>query len=344
MNILENKETTPGVATPSSAIFITGGTGFLGAYVIRDLVLAGYSVKALRRNKNIPSFIEPSIFDNVEWIDGDIMDPSILEEAMENVCGVIHAAAMVSFSKKNRLQLYNINIEGTANVVNAALEKNVRRFIHVSSVAAIGKSKNSAEVTEETKWRDDKLNTHYGVSKYLSEMEVWRGFAEGLQSAIVNPSTILGYGDWNTSSCALFKKVYDGFPWYTKGTTGFVDVEDVSRSIVRLLATNISGERFIINGDNWTYHKLLETIADGFDKKRPNKEATPFLAELAWRVEKLRSALTGKKLLITKESARVAQTATRYNSSKILKALPGFAFTNPAETVKKACLRYQGRN
>jgi nucleoside-diphosphate-sugar epimerase len=134
--------------------------------------------------------------------------------------------------------------------------------------------------------------------------------------------------------------VYNGFPWYTNGATGFVDVEDVSKAIVLLLATNISSERFIINGDNWSYRKLLETIADGFGKQRPHKEATPFLAEVAWRMEKLRSVLTGKKLLITKESARVAQSVTRYDNNKILNALPGFAFTDPAETVRKACLKY----
>jgi nucleoside-diphosphate-sugar epimerase len=287
-----------------------------------------------------PFYIDVSIREKIKWISCDILDPAGLEEAVENVDAVIHTAAKVSFSENDRAELFSTNIEGTANIVNAALEKKIKRFIHVSSVASLGKKNNGSVVNEESKWQEDKLNTNYAISKYYGEMEVWRGIAEGLDAVIVNPSTILGYGDWHTSSNALFKNAYNGFTWYTNGVNGFVDIEDVSRAIVCLLATNIRSERFILNGDNWSYRKLLDTIADSFGKKRPHREATPFLASLAWRVEKLRSVFTGKNVLITRESAKVAQSNTNFDNSKILKALPGFSFTNLEQTIQKACDQY----
>lgn len=325
---------------PPAKVLVTGGTGFVGAYVIRDLVNEGYIVKALRRKPVIPFYIDTDILSQVEWIDCDILDSIGLEEAMTNTDAVIHTAAKVSFHEKDRSELFSTNVEGTANVVNAALEKNVRRFIHVSSVASLGKRTNGSVVNEDSKWQENKLNTNYAVSKYYGEMEVWRGIAEGLNGVIVNPSTILGYGDWNSSSNALFKNAYNGFPWYTNGVNGFVDIEDVSKAIVKLLATNIRAERFILNGGNWSYKRLLDTIADSFGKRRPYRKATPFLSSIAWRLEKLRALVTGKKVLLTKETANVAQTNTNFDNHKILNALPGFTFTNLEQTIQKACGRY----
>ncbi|MBL7698816.1 MAG: NAD-dependent epimerase/dehydratase family protein [Chitinophagaceae bacterium] len=325
---------------PPATVLVTGGSGFVGAYVTRDLVSAGYRVKALRRKRVVPFYIHPDVLKEVEWIDCDILDTFALWEAMRNTDAVIHTAAKVSFHAKDRHELFSTNVEGTANVVNAALENNVRRFIHVSSVASLGKRTNGTVVNEDSKWQENKLNTNYAVSKYYGEMEVWRGIAEGLNAVIVNPSTILGYGDWNSSSNALFKNAYNGFPWYTNGVNGFVDIEDVSKAIVKLLATNIRSERFILNGDNWSYRKLLDTIADSFGKRRPYRNATPLLSSVAWRLEKFKSFFTGKKVLLTREAAKVAQSNTNFDNNKILNALPGFSFTNLEQTIKKACVQY----
>lgn len=323
-----------------ATVLVTGGTGFVGAYVIRDLVKAGYKVKAIRRKPTVPAFIQTEISRQVQWIDCDILDIAGLESAMENTDTVIHSAAVVSFNPEHKRQMFATNVEGTENIVNAALEKNVRRFVHVSSVATLGKKKDGSVVTEKSTWQESKLNTNYAISKNMAEMHVWRGIAEGLNGIIVNPSTILGYGDWNTSSNALFRNVYDGFKWYSSGGTGFVDVEDVSAAIVQLMATNIHSERFILNGENWSYKKLLDTIADGFKKSRPSLEATPFLAGIAWRFEKLKSLITGKKILLSRESATIAQSNTKFDNSKILAALPGFRFTNLEHTIQNACLQY----
>ncbi len=330
MNIQPNKST----------VLVTGATGFAGAYVVRDLVNAGYYVKALRRTKKIPDFIDSSIWDKVTWEDGDILDIVALEEAMENVDAVIHCAGKVSFHKKDKKLLYKVNTEGTANIVNVAIEKNIKRLIHVSSVAAIGRKPGGEITTEKTKWTNNKLQTAYGMSKYNGEMEVWRGIGEGLNAVIVNPSTILGYGDWNTSSATIFRNVYQGFPWYTNGTNGFVDVEDVSRAIISLLNNPVSGERFILNGDNWSFRKLLNTIADEFSKKRPTRHASPMMSAIAWRMASLGSLFTGKESILSKETAKIAQSISHFDNNKILNTLPDFAFTPLAITIREACKKY----
>lgn len=340
------KKYSPSVNTsplPSGdkSIFITGGTGFLGSYIIKELVEKGYSVRAIRRsNSRLPFFIPTEILNKVEWVEGDILDVVSLEEAMEGVDMVIHAAAMVSFWKKERKEMYKVNIDGTANVVNTALEKNIKRFVHISSVAALGRKVDGSTVNENKIWEESKINTHYARSKYKAEMEIWRGASERLNVVVLNPSTILGYGDWNTSSCAVFKNVYDEFKWYTGGVNGFVDVEDVAKATVMLMESSCSEERFIINGDNWPVKKLLYTMADEFGKKRPNWEATRFVLAIAWRLEKIKSFFTGKKNLLTKETAKVAMSKTFFENEKLLKLLPDFSYTPLGESIRKICKKY----
>jgi nucleoside-diphosphate-sugar epimerase len=324
----------------STKILITGGTGFLGSYIIKELIEKNYTVRAIRRSNKLPNYISPEIFDKVQWIEGDVLDVVALQDAMEDVDTVIHAAAIVSFVKKDRKEMYRVNVEGTTNVVNMALEKNVKKFIHISSVAALGRKSNGSHVNEEKKWEENKINTHYAKSKHKAELEVWRGLSEGLNGVILNPSTILGYGNWNSSSSAIFKNVYEEFPWYSSGINGFVDVEDVAKAVLQLMESTITEERFVINGDTWPFRKLQDTIADAFGKKRPSKQTTAFLMAIAWRLENLKSLFTGKKPLLTKESARVAQSQTYFENAKILKSLPGFSFTPLEESIKKACEKY----
>lgn len=325
--------------TLNDTVLVTGGTGLVGSYLIRDLVQKGYTVKAIRRRKILPFYIEAPILDKVQWIEGDIMDTGLLSEAMEQTDTVVHAAANVSFSDWNPDEMMRINVDGTANVVNAAIENNISRFVHISSVAALGKNKNIV-VTEKQVWEDSKQNTNYAISKYHGEMEAWRGIAEGLNGIIVNPSTILGYGDWNSSSNALFKNAYKGFPWYTNGINGFIDVQDVSRAVVALMQSGITGERFILNSENWSYKQLLDALADGFGKKRPHLLATPFLSGLAWRAEKIKTIFTGKRSLLTRESAKVGRRHAEYDNSKILNTFPGFRFKPLQDTIREACQKY----
>jgi dihydroflavonol-4-reductase len=323
-------------------VLVTGGTGFLGAYIIKALVEKGYAVRAIRRSPKLPSYISKDMLDKVQWMDGDVTDINSLEEAMEGVDTVIHSAAVVSFIKKERKNMYHVNVDGTANVVNIALEKNVRRLIHISSVAALGRTAGGGHVDEEKKWEESKVNTHYGRSKNKAELEVWRGFSEGLSGVILNPSTILGFGDWNNSSSAIFKKVYEEFSWSTPGINGFVDVEDVARVVILFMENNITEQRYIVSGENWHFEKLQSTIADALGKKKPTKTATPFLMNIARRLDAAKCFFTGGKQLLTKESVRVANSKTYFENAKILKALPGFSFTPLEETIQKAGKLYLG--
>jgi len=326
----------------STSILVTGGTGFLGSYIIKELVEKKYKVRAIRRGTKTPQWIPAAILDQVEWVEGDILDVVSLEDAMQGIDTVIHSAAIVSFSSKDKEKMYQVNVEGTANVVNMALEMNIRKLVYISSVAALGRSADGGHVDEQKKWEDNKINTHYARSKFKAELHVWRGISEGLEAVILNPATILGYGDWHQSSCALFRQVYEGFRWYTSGINGFVDVEDVSRATILLMESGISEQRFIAAGDNWSFKKLQDTMATGFGKKGPDKLATPFVLQIAWRLEQLKARLTGKKALLSKESARVAISQTHFKNDKILAALPGFSFTPLEETIKKACNKYIG--
>lgn len=325
----------------AATILVTGGTGFLGSYIIRDLVKKNYSVRALRRSSNIPSWINADNFKNVEWVEGDILDVVSLDDAMEGIDTIIHSAAVVSFGSKDRKEMYQVNVDGTANVVNMALEKNVRRLIHISSVAALGRTAGGGHVNETKIWEESKVNTHYAISKHKGELHVWRGIAEGLEAVILNPSTILGYGDWDHGSCSIFKKVNDGFNWYTPGINGFVDVEDVAKVTCLFVENDKSEERYIVNGDTWSFKKLQDTIAAGFEKKGPTRKTSPFILAIAWRLEKLKSHFTGKKPLLTKESIRVANSKTWFENDKILATIPGFQFTPLEQTIASACVKYR---
>ena len=324
----------------SKKILVTGGTGFLGAYLIKELVEKNYTVRATRRKTILPGYIPGHIFEKVDWVDGDILDVVSLEGAIEGVDAIIHTAAVVSFWKKDRKRMLEVNVEGTANMVNIALEKNIQRFVHVSSVAALGRTADGGTVDEEKKWEDSKVNTHYGKSKYRGELEVWRAISEGLSGVILNPSTFLGYGDWNTSSCAIFKNVYEEFKWYPPGINGFVDVQDVARAAIALMESGIREQRYIINGENWPFKKLQDTIAEHMGRKKPTRETSPALLDMAWRSEKVKSLFTGHRPLLTRDSAKVALSKTYFDNKKLLEALPGFSFTPLDVTITEACKNY----
>jgi len=339
----EEKKASSNLSSPfggQGAVLITGGTGFIGAYIIKNLIEKGFKVRAIRRSSKLPFFISKDILHQVEWVEGDVLDVVALDEAMKGVDAVIHSAAVVSFHKKNRQQMYNINVEGTTNVVNAALENGVKRFIHISSVAALGRTTKAELVNEEKKWEENKNNTHYAISKHRAELQVWRGFAEGLDGLIVSPSTVLGFGNWHQSSCAIFKNAYKEFAWYTNGVNGFVGVEDVAEAVVQLLQSTINHRRFVISSENWSFKKLFDTLADGFNKKHPQKEATQLLGNIVWRVEALSSFITGGKPLLTKETARISHSKTSFDNSAVLQAIHPFQFTPLEEVVKKACEKY----
>jgi nucleoside-diphosphate-sugar epimerase len=313
-------------------ILVTGGSGLVGAELISQLLAEGNKVKAIYNNTQL--LIED---ENLVTTKCNILDTSALEEVMEGVTQLYHCAAMVSFNKKNKNNLLRINIEGTANVVNAAIDAGVKKMVHVSSVSALGRLREKETVNEEMNWTEESSNSIYGKSKYLGEMEVWRGIGEGLAAVIVNPSLILGGGNWNSGSSAIFKSAYNEFPWYAEGITGVVDVKDVARAMILLMNSEINKQRFILNAENISYKKLFTEIAKCFNKKPPHNKVTPLLAAIVWRLEAIKSMFTRKDALVTKETATTALAKVYFDNSKILTALPNFNFTPINETIKNTC-------
>jgi dihydroflavonol-4-reductase len=317
-------------------ILVTGGTGLVGNYLLAQLVAQGKQVRALYRS-SIPTDHANTAM--ITWVQGDILDYASLQDAMEGCTQLYHCAATVSFHPKRKAELFKINVEGTANVVNAALETGIQKMVHVSSVAALGRIRTDGMVNETMNWTPETSNSVYGQSKYMGEMEVWRGIGEGLNAVVVNPSIILGAGDWNKGSSEIFKSAYEEFPWYAGGTSGFVDVRDVVRAMVMLMDSEIQAQRFIVSGHNAGYREVFEKIARAFGKKPPHRAVTPFLAGLVWRWEGLKSRFTGKEPLLTKETAVTAQAKVYFDNSKIKAHLPGFDFTPLADTIADACAR-----
>jgi len=314
-------------------ILVTGGTGLLGSYLLKGLIRRGYSnIRALRRKGNSMALVE-DIEKKVNWVEGDILDYFLLEDAMKEVQQLYHCAGLVSYDSRDVGAMQRVNKEGTATLVNVALHQGVEKMVHVSSIAAIGRRKKQKIINEETKWLRSKWNSPYALSKQQAEMEVWRGIGEGLNAAIVNPSVILGAGSREKGAGQLFQKIGKGFPFYPPGGTGFVDVRDVVRFMIRLMESDISGERFILNGENRSYKSLFDAIAKATNKKPPSIKSSYFLNEIFWRVEWLRGRLSGKRILITRETARHSSRTFIYENWKSLNAFD-FQYTPIGKTIE----------
>jgi len=314
-------------------VLVTGGAGLLGKELITQLLLQGKKVRAIYNKTKLADFHNA----NLQQIPCNILDVVGLEEAMNAIEQVYHCAAIVSFNPKRRQEMFKINIEGTANVVNAALDAGVKKMVYVSSVAALGRIRENEPINETMNWTEETSNSAYGQSKYLAEMQVWRGIGEGLNAVMVNPVIILGAGDWNGGSSQIFKTAYDEFPWYTNGSTGFVDVRDVVKAMIELMNSDITAERFILSAENKTYAEVFNLMAKAFGKKPPQKKATPLLAKIVWRLEVIKSFFTGKDPLLTKETAATAMAKVTFDNSKLKKRLPGFTYRKIEESIAETC-------
>ncbi len=318
-------------------ILVTGGTGFLGSTLLQYLIDDGQSVIALKRSSSIiPEQLRSSSL--IQWVDAEITDYFTLEDIIPKVDQVYHCAAKVSYQKEDAAEIIHTNVEGTKHIVNLCLEHN-KRLLHVSSIAALGFNKKGLPVNENDKWEYNPKISKYSLAKYESEMEVWRGIAEGLDAVIVNPSVIMGLGWGEKGSRAIFNLVNKGNKIYPAGSVGIVDVSDVAKIMIMLMNSDITGERFILNSENISNQELLTKISVLMNKPAPNIKATPKMLSLAWRLAKVSSFFNGKKPAITKESARAANSKLQYDNSKIKEKL-GYTFKPLDQTLKEVCEAY----
>lgn len=314
-------------------ILVTGGSGLLGKELIAQLLQQGKQVRAIYNKTPLGNFHS----DNLEQFQCDILDVITLEEAMKGIEQVYHCAAIVTFNPKDKQKMFKINIDGTTNVVNAALDAGVKKMVYVSSVAALGRIRENEPVNETMNWSEETSNSNYGKSKYYAEMQIWRGIGEGLNAVMVNPVIILGAGDWNSGSSQIFKNVYNEFPWYTDGITGFVDARDVANVMIQLMESNITAERFIISAENRSYEDVLKLIANAFEKRPPFKKVTPTLAKIVWRLEAIKSSFTGKNPLVTRETAATALAKVNFDNSKFKKYFPDFIYRKIEDSITDTC-------
>jgi len=334
-------------------ILVTGASGLLGSHLILSLVKKGYEVKALGTNessklKALQTFKtynekDASLFDKIQWCFGDICDSEFLYELLEEVDYVYHCAAVVSFSPKEIEKMNHINIIGTEALVNMCLLRKVKKFCHVSSVAALGKTTDGSIITEETHFVNSPQNSNYGISKYNAEREVWRASEEGMQVVIVNPSVILGPGNWNSGSSNMFTSAYKGLKYYSDGITGFVNVIDVAQIMILLMESDIHHQRYIVCAENVSYKDIFNQMHDSFGKKRPSIHASKILAAIVWRIEKLKSFITNTNPLITEETVEAAFQQVNFSNKKVKTTL-NYEFIPIKESVENICKIFLSTN
>jgi nucleoside-diphosphate-sugar epimerase len=319
-------------------IAITGANGLLGSFIVRKLIEKQIPFVALKRE-----FSDTSLLDDVQekilWRNADVLNPVQIHEALDGCTHVIHAAAFVSFNPYKANQVSEINVIGTRHVVNACQERNIKRLVHISSVAALGKQKDQHLIDEENKWIENPYNSVYADSKYRAELEVYRAQEEGLNTIIINPSVILSASDWNRSSAQLFKYVKQQKPFYIDAFLNYVDVRDVAFCACEFLDREEQAQRFIISAGNISFKNFFEKMAGHFHTKAPSIKLSKRMLKIVSEVETLRSWFTRSEPIVTRETARLAGTHFLYNNKKIREIL-NFEFQTIDNTLEWCCRHY----
>ena len=307
-------------------ILVTGGTGLVGAHLLLHLLEKGENVRAIYRNLSTTEKTKSlfklhqkdDLFQQIDWIKADILDIPSLEFAFENVTTVYHCAAHISFDPKEENLLRKVNIEGTANIVNFCIAKKVKKLCYVSSIAALGDvNPNETIITEKTEWNPEIYHSDYAISKYGAEMEVWRGLQEGLAVVIVNPGVIVGSTIWNTGSGLIFEQIKNGLSFYTKGQTGYVSVTDVVKAMIELMQSSISGDRYTLVAEHFTYETIIKLIAEKMGCKPPRFYAKPWITSIFWRLDWVTATFFGRKRKLSKFGAQSIHNVDWYSNEKI---------------------------
>lgn len=310
-------------------IFITGITGLLGSYVAKEFASLG-EIHGFKRSDSSTRLLNDLNFP-IHWHDGSMSDVGSIDQALEGIDLVIHCAGKVSFLKRDEEELFEVNVRGTANLINAMLYSGVNKLIHISSVAALGRNPDLAVIDEDHKWVDSPFNTKYGTSKYWGELEAWRGEQEGLDLIVVNPSILLGKISDNRSSTSIYSYVLKNSSYYPQGSINFLDVRDAAKLIRELFVNNCWGNRFILNNQSMKYKEFFSKMADAFGKKAPNKPVSDFLLKISLFFIGLGRVFGLTKNPLNKQTAMITQQDIKFDNKKI-KDLLQFEFTPVEET------------
>ena len=331
-------------------VVVTGATGLVGSHLLLSFLEREEEIIALYRSADSVKRCERFLLQYgiesdrlqrlITWREADICNPQAVYEALQEGTKVIHCAALVSFSSKDEIPLYRINVQGTRNIVNACLELGIKELVHISSTAAIGPAKSGEVKTELHKWKKEEKTNVYSITKYLAELEVFRGLEEGLAILILNPGIIIGPGKWEEGSAELFRKIDRGLKFYTRGTNGYVDVKDVAKAALSLPVLPQEDNKFLLVAENLSYQEVFKNIAESISGTIPSIEVKPWMIELAWRLDKFLSTVFFRRPTVTKETARTSMKQTRYSSDKI-KTKYDFHFTPIKDAIVRTGLFYQ---
>ena len=330
-------------------ILVTGATGLVGSHLLLHLTKSETKVSAIYRNSsNIEktkalflTYNKIDLFSKINWIEADILDVSALETAFQNIDFVYHCAALISFDPNDEEKLRKTNIEGTANIVNFCIDFNIKKMCYISSTAALGDlMPHETVITEKNEWNPELAHSDYAISKYGAEMEVWRGFQEGLKIVIVNPGVIFGTGFFNEGSGLFFSKIKKGISFYTKGSTGYVSVIDLVLILEKLMNSEISGQRYIIVSENKTYQQVFDKIAVTLNVKKPSIYAKKWLTTLYYKLDWFLNAFFSLDRSFSKQVANSVHAQDLYSNEKIKTAL-NFEFQLIDDCIEQVAIAFK---
>ena len=327
--------------------FVTGATGLIGSHLVLRLTEENMPVTALFRNEKGKSEVsnlfrfygKENLFQQVQWVKGDVEDADDMYELTEGMHTVFHCAAIVSYHKKEASRMLEVNINGTKNIVNACIENDVKHFIHVSSISALGDSKGEI-IDEETPRNFNDYHSNYSKGKYLSEQEVWRGIQEGLNATILNPGIIFGPNNCTRSSGTMIARIEKGLPALPAGGSGIVSVLDVVEVMIRATKQEPTNERYILCAENIRMSELFTKIAAALHVKIGKTIAKKWQILLVFYMEAFIELFTGKRATITREIIRNYDEVKQFDGSKATRIF-GFQYRNTFSSIEDTIQYYK---
>ena len=327
-------------------ILVTGGTGFVGTYLLYELLKGNSSIKSTyRKEKNkelteeffkLKDLNHPKLFNKIIWVKMDLTEMSSLDELYSGINIIYHCAAFVSLAKRHKNLLMETNVEGTSNIINYAIKHKIKKILFISSIASIGAKDYDSIINEDHSWNHKINHTDYALSKYKSELEVWRGSQEGVPAVIVNPGFIIGSHFWNRSSSSIFKRIYNGLKFYPTGKISLVSVEDVVIASIKLMNSKIQNERFILVSENMNYKEFLDLISKNLGKSLTKYPLKKPLLYIIYFFDIILSFLRIKKRFMSKALISTFNNNQEFNGNKIKKFI-SFRYEKIDKKVKEIC-------
>ncbi|MBK7425702.1 MAG: NAD-dependent epimerase/dehydratase family protein [Saprospiraceae bacterium] len=298
-------------------IFVTGASGFLGKYILRDLLDKGFQQITAHSRMNPDQAIKKWPDLKVNWVSGDLMDLGVLDNYVLSHDFIIHAAGKISYRASDRKELIKCNFLLTQQLVDAAIFHNIKGFVFISSTAALSRDIDKGPISESGIWQNMKDASDYSRSKWMAELEVWRAKEEGINVLILAPSVMLGQGRAEKGFNQIIQKIKQGHSYFPSGAGGFVDVRDVASFCTNAAIAGLWGEKYILNAANLTFREAYSKVASIMGIKVPSKPVPVFLTRILISLNALFQMGAGKKNgLLTHEALKLAGSRFEYNNQK----------------------------